>query len=51
MQDLLLSNYERSGRIALPVIKEGYNEQSVSVENVLAMELRTIMSPGIPTMF
>ena len=39
----------RSGRKALPVIKEGdikagrsaYNEQSVSVENVLAMEFRT----------
>ena len=39
----------RSGRKALPVIKEedikaersAYNEQSVSVENVLAMEFRT----------
>ena len=39
----------RSGRKALPVIKEGdikagrsaYNEQSVSVDNVLAMEFRT----------
>ena len=40
---------KRSGRKALPVIKEGaikagksaYDEQSVSVENVLAMEIRT----------
>ena len=40
---------KRSGRKALPVIKEGdikaersaYNEQSLSVENVLAMESRT----------
>ena len=39
----------RSGRKALPVIKEGdikagrsaYNQKSVSVENVLAMEFRT----------
>ena len=39
----------RSGRKALPVIKEGdvkvgraaYNEQSVSVENILAMEITT----------
>ena len=39
----------RSGRKALPVIKEGdikagrsaYNEQFVSVENVLTMEFRT----------
>ena len=39
----------RSGQKVLPVIKEGdikagrsaYNEQSVSVENVLAMDFRT----------
>ena len=44
-----LAIMRRSGRKALPVIKEGdikagrsaYNEQPVSAENVLAMEFRT----------